>query len=148
MEEPLTQLLNLVTKKYSTELSKSLAQLSIDKYHYVLVLIHEYDGNLSQKALAELLHIDKSYMVTIINYLEDRGYVIRKKNQKDRREQLISLTANARIDIPLIKDAINELNNKSLKNISESKKLIFDEVLHNMQDNLQDLAVQEPHLIL
>ena len=77
-------------------------QLSIDRYHYVLVLIDFHDENLSQKALAEILHIDKSYMVNILDYLEEKGYVLREKNPYDRREQLIRLTAKAQKDIPII----------------------------------------------
>ena len=68
MEEPLAQALTTVTKKYLCELSKSLLHLSIDRYHYVLVLIDNRHEALSQKALAELLHIDKSYMVSMLDY--------------------------------------------------------------------------------
>lgn len=37
MEEPLAYPLVSVTKKYRSALSKQIPQLSIDRYHYVLV---------------------------------------------------------------------------------------------------------------
>lgn len=143
MEEPLAYPLIFLTKKYLSALSKEISTLSIDRYFYVLILIDNHDENLSQKILADLLQIDKSYMVTILNYLEDNGYILRQKNTNDRREQLIKLTSKAKEDIPLIRNAISELNNRSLKNISESKKQIFNDVLRIMQSNLSDIVLNK-----
>lgn len=138
MLEPLANPFIAVSKKYLSALSKMVAQLSIDRYHYVLILIDSHDENLTQKALAEILHIDKSYMVTILDYLEERGYVMREKNPQDRREQLIRLTQKAESSIPIIREAIKELNEVAFQNICESKKQIFNEVLTNIQFNLID----------
>ncbi len=138
MEEPLAQILSLVTKKYVLELSKSLIHLSIDRYHYVLVLIDKHQEHLSQKALAEILGIDKSYMVSILDYLGENGYIIREKNPNDRREQLIKLTLKARTDLPQIRQAIENLNNRLLKNIDETDNRIFQKVIKSIQENLSD----------
>lgn len=143
MEEPLAYPLIFLTKKYLSALSKEISTLSIDRYFYVLILIDNHDENLSQKILADLLQIDKSYMVTILNYLEDNGYILRQKNTNDRREQLIKLTSKAKEDIPLIRNAISELNNRSLKNVSESKKQIFNDVLRIIQSNLSDIVLNK-----
>ncbi len=74
MLEPLANPFIAVSKKYLSALSKLVTQISIDRYHYVLILIDSHERSLTQKALAEILHIDKSYMVTILDYLEERGY--------------------------------------------------------------------------
>ncbi|MFA6946631.1 MAG: MarR family transcriptional regulator [Pedobacter sp.] len=138
MLEPLANPFIAVSKKYLSALSKMVTQLSIDRYHYVLILIDSNNENLTQKALAEILHIDKSYMVTILDYLEEKGYVMREKNPHDRREQLIRLTPMAHNNIPIIKNAIKELNKKAFRDICESKKLLFIEVLTSIQHNLVD----------
>jgi MarR family transcriptional regulator for hemolysin len=140
MLEPLANPFIAVSKKYLNALSKMVAQLSIDRYHYVLILIDSNDENLTQKALAEILHIDKSYMVTILDYLEERGYVMREKNPQDRREQLIRLTEKAQSCIPIIRQAIKELNEMAFHNICESNKQIFNEVLTTIQYNLIDIT--------
>ena len=151
MLEPLANPFIAVSKKYLSALSKMVTQLSIDRYHYVLILIDSNNENLTQKALAEILHIDKSYMVTILDYLEEKGYVMREKNPHDRREQLIRLTPLAHNNIPIIKNAIKELNKKAFQDICESKKLLFIEVLtsiqHNLVDNVPELQ-EKSHSIL
>ena len=69
MLEPLANPFIAVSKKYLSTLSKMVAQISIDRYHYVLILLDSHDENLTQKALSEILNIDKSYMATILDYL-------------------------------------------------------------------------------
>ena len=93
-----------------------------------------------QKALAEILNIDKSYMATILDYLEEKGFVIREKNPNDRREQLIKLTALAKINIPVIKEAIKKLNERAFNDICQSNKQLFNEILSKIQENLVDTS--------
>ncbi len=138
MLEPLANPFIAVSKKYLSALSKMVAQLSIDRYHYVLILLDSHDENLTQKALAEILNIDKSYMATILDYLEEKGFVIREKNPTDRREQLIKLTKLAQVSIPIIKEAIMKLNERAFHNICQSNKQLFNEVLNTIQENLID----------
>lgn len=136
MKEPLANPLLAVSKKYLNVLSRMVQQLSLDRYHYVLVLIDSHEQLLTQKALAEILNIDKSYMATILDYLEERDYIYREKKTQDRREQLITLTLKAKEDIPVIRDAIAILNDASLENLSDEQKKMFFEVLHIIEDNL------------
>jgi len=140
MLEPLANPFIAVSKKYLSTLSKMVAQLSIDRYHYVLILIDSHDENLTQKALAEILHIDKSYMATILDYLEEKGYVTREKNPHDRREQMIQLTLLAQSCIPIIREAIQKLNERAFHNICNSNKQLFNEVLTTIQQNLIDIS--------
>ena len=142
MLEPLANPFIAVSKKYLSALSKMVAQLSIDRYHYVLILLDSHDENLTQKALAEILNIDKSYMATILDYLEEKGFVIREKNPNDRREQLIKLTALAKINIPVIKEAIKKLNERAFNDICQSNKQLFNEILNKIQENLVDTSLE------
>jgi DNA-binding MarR family transcriptional regulator len=56
------------------------------------VLAAALEGKRSQLALADALGIDPNVMVLIIDGMERRGFVRRKRNPRDRREQLIKLT--------------------------------------------------------
>ena len=138
MHEHFVQSLISATKKYHSSFSKEVPELAIDRYQNVLVLIDDHREKLSQKALAELLQVDKSYMVTILNYLEEKGYVRREKNPDDRREQFIKLTPLARKDTPLIREAIFKLNLKSLKSLTEKEIQTFNTVLRTIQNNLSE----------
>lgn len=139
MKQPLAQLLISVTKKYLSIFSQQTGGLDIDRYQYVLVLINLHKEQLTQKALSELLEVDKSFMVNIVDYLSSKGYVLREKNINDRRQQVIKLTDKAREAIPKIEKVISRLNKQSMENLSEEKIQIFSEVLLQISHNLAEV---------
>lgn len=57
----------------------------------VLTLIRQNPG-LNQSGLARLLGIERSTMVAVIDGLEERGLVARKKSGSDKRAYLLALT--------------------------------------------------------
>jgi MarR family transcriptional regulator, transcriptional regulator for hemolysin len=136
MTVPITHPLLVVTKKYLSIFNGMVGDLPLDRYQYTLVVIEQHQETLSQKALSDILEVDKSYMVTIIDYLSGKGYVIREKNPADRREQLIKLTEKARKDLVQIKKAFNELNSKSLAGLNNQDIAVFKRVLATIGANL------------
>ncbi len=136
MTKPFSLPLVLFTKKYLSRFNCMVGGLALERYQHILVLIEQHHELLSQKALAEILEVDKSYMVTIIDYLSERGYVIREKNPADRREQLIRLTDKARRDLIPIKRAFDELNRKLLMGIEAEDVAVFNRVLAAIDANL------------
>ena len=72
--------------------AETLEPLGIEARHYgVLALIAEL-GPLSQQALAELLQVDRSTMVPLLDELEQRRLVRRRRNPADRRAYSIEPT--------------------------------------------------------
>ena len=134
-EEPLGYILQDLAKKYKLVYLRGI-NIDIEKYHYILVLIHDYEEKLTQKGLAEILRVDKSYVVGIVNYLTRTGYVLREKDEKDSRCQVIKLTGKAKLVVPQIKTSIAGNNEISLLNVAESEIKIFEKVLNQIQENL------------
>jgi len=118
--------------------SLKIKGLDIDRYHYVLLLISLNNELLTQKALCNILEVDKSYMVNIIDYLSSKGYVFREKDLTDGRQHLIKLTDKAKAAVPLIKKVISDLNKKSLEHLSENDIRIFNNVLLTIDNNLSE----------
>jgi MarR family transcriptional regulator for hemolysin len=139
LEEPLSRRLLQVAKVYLGAFSKRVENLDINRYHYILLLIAENEGQLTQKKLAEITGKDKSSMVNIIDTLTDKGYVYREINPNDRRQQLIKITEKAKADIPAIKESFSLLNIKATDGISREKLDTFTEVLQQMTLNLKSL---------
>jgi DNA-binding MarR family transcriptional regulator len=65
------------------------------RHHAVLALVVEL-GPLSQQDLADLLHVDRSTMVSLIDDLETRRYVRRRRSHTDRRAYAIHPTPAGR----------------------------------------------------
>jgi len=143
IKQPLAHLLISVTKKYLSIFSQQAKGLDIDRYQYILVLIFWHNETLTQKELCELLEVDKSYMVTIINYLSANGYVVRQINMKDKRQHIIKLTQKGKDAVPGIEAGITNLNKKSMETLTEDQIKIFSEVLLQISSNLSEIKPKE-----
>jgi DNA-binding MarR family transcriptional regulator len=62
------------------------------KQYGVMTVLAGLEEPPSQQALAELIRIDRTTMVMMCDALEAAGYVERRRNPRDRREQLLHLT--------------------------------------------------------
>jgi MarR family transcriptional regulator for hemolysin len=135
--EPISRKLIQLGKLYQGVLAKHTAHLDVNRYHYILSVIYYHNGQLSQKALAQLLGKDKSAMVSIINLLSAKGFVYRENNPNDRREQLVKVTEKAKQAVPHIVDTFKNINNNITEGISAADMKIFESVLLRMQSNIQ-----------
>lgn len=61
----------------------------------VLWLVHDYPG-ISQIEVGRRLRMDRATTMTIVNRLQDRGYLRRERSESDGRKQALFLTANVR----------------------------------------------------
>lgn len=142
-EEPLVHQLSQITKKYLSAFNNITENIPLERYHYALLLIDEHNESLTQKALAELLQVDKSFMVSMIDYLTEGGFVYRETNSDDRRQQVIKLTAHAKEIIPKIHKSIQVLNQRAFQSVSKEKMNAFFETTEILQNNLNTLITQE-----
>jgi DNA-binding MarR family transcriptional regulator len=70
-----------------------------------------------QQELAEALCMDANNVVLLLNELEDRGHIARRRDPGDRRRHLVELTAAGR---------------GALKSAETAQESIEDEVLHGL----------------
>ncbi|WP_214072253.1 MarR family transcriptional regulator [Mucilaginibacter sp. dw_454] len=141
--EPVSRKLNVLGQDYLAALNDHLAMFDIDRHFYPLTLIHRNDGQLTQKALAEILGKDKSLIVKIIDRLSEKGFVYRTVNPEDRREHFLSATDKAREVVPHIIKTFEHMNQSASKGISAHDMEIFENVLLKMRDNLADFAKKQ-----
>lgn len=109
-ESPYGKVFGHLAKAYADAYTERMRDLPIDRYFYALVVIDDYDGDLSQTLLADELMVDKAMVVRMLDYLEDNDCIIRKSHPKDRRTHLLELTQRAHDLIPEIKKGIRETN--------------------------------------
>lgn len=100
------------TESLNHRLSKHLAEadLTITQFGALEALLHL--GSRNQKEIGEKLLKSGGNITLVIDNLEKRGFVVRKKDQNDRRALIISLTAQGKSFIedffPLHLHKINE----------------------------------------
>ncbi|WP_448530500.1 MarR family winged helix-turn-helix transcriptional regulator [Raineya sp.] len=131
---------HLLDKSYHKLLSYDLDFTGLERYFFILWAIAKAEKPLSQQNLADLLKVDKATIVRIIDDLEQRGYIKRFLNEKDKRAYTLALGKKGERYIQDIQEGIRNLNEELLFNFSPREKEIFLELLRKAYQNLS----QEP----
>jgi MarR family transcriptional regulator for hemolysin len=112
--EPFGKIFADLARDYVAVLSRRLDDLPIERYWWPLDIIDRHDGTLTQRELAEILQVDKTVIVRVVDHLSECGYVERKANPDDRRQHKLATTEQAKTVLPRIRTTIAELNRQVL----------------------------------
>ena len=105
----LTRLAKQVYRRSSEEL------LGMHLRHLMALSYLRDNDRCPQQELAEVLCMDANNVVLLLNELEDRGHIARRRHPEDRRRHIVELTSAGQ---------------KALKRAESAQETIEDDVLH------------------
>lgn len=70
----------------------ALAPLGLRPRHLVTLTVLRDSGGITQQSLAEILQIDRTNLVGLLNELETDGLIERRRSTEDRRRHNVELT--------------------------------------------------------
>lgn len=73
-------------------MERALEPFNVRPRHYSVLAVLSSMGSISQQRLGEILQIDRTTMVAVIDELEKIGYVERRRDPADRRAYRVDLT--------------------------------------------------------
>ncbi|MGA9373073.1 MAG: MarR family transcriptional regulator, partial [Solirubrobacterales bacterium] len=76
--------------------NEALEPLVLTVKHYGLLTLLVHEGPISQGRLGEVMRIDRTTMVALIDELERAGHVDRTRNPEDRRAYALVATASGK----------------------------------------------------
>jgi DNA-binding MarR family transcriptional regulator len=87
-------LLNRSAMRIRQMTEEALAPLNIFPKHYGLMAVIKANGPTTQQAISDVLKVDRTTMVLLVDDAESRDIVIRNPHPTDRRCHLLSLSEN------------------------------------------------------
>ncbi len=108
----------------------SVNQITPPQYT-VLTLIHANPG-VSQTALGKLLEMDKAPVMALIDRLQDRGLVVRKRSARDRRRHELYLTKLGERTLHELDASVVDQDRRLCAHISRSEKKKLIELLRRI----------------
>ena len=89
---PVGKLLYMIAKGYYRYVTHHIEKFGINTTQLHLLFEISHQSNLNQEQIASLCNINKGAVARSIKKLEDKGLVIRKIDENNRRQNIISLT--------------------------------------------------------
>jgi DNA-binding MarR family transcriptional regulator len=100
----------------------------------ILMTLHKEDA-LTQGEIAEKIHVDKATVSREVRKLLRNGYLERKRDEKDRRRHIISLSPEGKKIIPEIKKVLLEWKKILLHGFSKEERAFIMKAIEKMEQN-------------
>jgi DNA-binding MarR family transcriptional regulator len=124
----------------------AMEPLGLHPRQHGIMLVLATEGPLSQQELAAWIRTDRSTMVTLVDGLEERGYVRRDRNPKDRRAYLLQLTPGGRRALTRGRRLMRRAENQLLRSLDEGEREQLIELLGKVATDIgrppSDLRIQ------
>lgn len=102
--------------------SAALAGERLRKNHFTVLLTLREGGASSQAALGRRLGIDRSDLHAVLNDLEERGFVERVRDERDRRRNAVALTAAGGRALAALDARVEQAQDDLLAPLSERQR--------------------------
>ncbi|WGK68594.1 MarR family transcriptional regulator [Candidatus Haliotispira prima] len=101
----------------------ALAPYNISPAQTGVLLQLEWNGNLSQKQLADHLFLDKVNVHSMVHNLLGKGLLVLEPDPKDKRRQRVSLSTEGRALIPKLVEVDKKISEALVEEFGDSRKI-------------------------
>jgi DNA-binding MarR family transcriptional regulator len=102
-----------------------------------LSYLRDHDGT-PQHDLVDALCMDAKNVVLLLNELEDRGYLVRRRDPEDRRRHRVHITSAGRDALTQAEQTMDEVENEVLQALDDDERAtlwkLLARALHEVED--------------
>ena len=121
--------ISILYRKSHIWLNNGCVQYSLTAAQAVVILIVCDFKSLTQDEITKRLSLDKSVIAKTVTKLEERGFIIRSTNAKDKRTYDISPTQKAWEVYPFVKEQIDESFQRMTQQMTDKEREEFKRLL-------------------
>ena len=104
-------------------------ETGLTPYHFAVLLSLAEDSHDTQGAIADALGYDRGQMVGLLDDLEERGFVERRRDPADRRRQLVSTTPAGKRELIRLRALTKKLDAELFGPISDDDRRQLHDLL-------------------
>jgi DNA-binding MarR family transcriptional regulator len=94
---------------FMTQAVEAIAKSGHDVYDYSVLAILAEEAREAQATIATTLDIDPGRLVALLDSLEDRGLAIRRRDPRDRRRHLVSITDEGEKELARLRTVVRQV---------------------------------------
>lgn len=135
---PLDEMLDDIYREKNRLISTFLEEYSLGNGQFQILNVVAWNDGISQEGIASLRNKDKSAVAKSVRGLIEKGYVVREKNQTDKRAYCLHCTPKGRHMIPKIQKIVEKVDEILLKNFSDIEQNKLKEYCLKIQTNIAE----------
>jgi DNA-binding MarR family transcriptional regulator len=120
-------------------------QTGLNPYHHAVLALLDEGSRETQGAIADSLGYDRGQLVGLLDELEDRGLIERRRDVADRRRHTVRLTPDGKRALARLRTLADALEQQFLASLDDDERAQLHGLLRRLaQQHLPLCALQAP----
>jgi DNA-binding MarR family transcriptional regulator len=128
--------MSIIVRYCRTFTERKLREYDLTFGEQVIIMFLSAHDNVNQDTISKAYLIDKGMVAKTLNKLEQKGFIMRKQNPENKRENIVSLTQKGIDILNYMSTILEEWNEVLYKGMSEEEIADVKRLTGKMEENV------------